>query len=294
MKLELAIGDELLFELGERLIFVDFDTDPQHAFGFTAQHGEQAVRRDFRGRFAKLEVHFKLSGFFLFAPFDLGGNATSRFGFFGEPSARVGLIGPRLGNDIESALKCGGWVGYFQFQVNVLLEYVVFRPPEYFLAEEQIGQRLQSTFTSDGSSRTSFGFEGQVDCFEGLQISASDDLFSESVGQESLFVDGFEDSFFASGQFAGFFEGIFDSPECHFIETLGGFFAVACDEGNGVSGVQEFDGGMDLAFGNGQGNGNLFCHGKKFNIDCGIGGHGRGASLQGVGFVKFGGICRPS
>ena len=65
------------------------------------------------------------------------------------------------------------------------------------------------------------------------------DLLLQGGCELSLFEDGFEDRIFAAGEFACFSEGIFDGAELSFIEAAGGFFAVACDEGDGVAVIQQ-------------------------------------------------------
>lgn len=76
-------------------------------------------------------------------------------------------------------------------------------------------------------------------------IGAGEDLLQEFRCQLSLFEDGFEDGVAACGEIVSGSEGIFDVSQLAFIEATGGFFAVACDEGDGVSVFEQSGGAVN-------------------------------------------------
>lgn len=72
---------------------------------------------------------------------------------------------------------------------------------------------------------------------------------AEGVSEFALFFDGGEDALFSVAKFGEVGGEFFDGAELGVVEAAGGFFAVAGDEGDGVSVTKEAKGCGDAGFG---------------------------------------------
>lgn len=200
----------------------------------------------------------------------------------------LGIFGPCFGDDIAGSLKCRVFIGDIECGVFEASEYIEWFLLQWLLSEEQFGEWLQATFASHGGAGAFFGFEGEVEFFEAALVGAGQDLILEFRGQFALFEDGFEDGVSACGQFAGGGQGIFDVAQLSFIEATGGFFAVACDEGDGVAVFEESGGAVSPAGADAESGGHLLA--KCLQVERRLRGSGGLRRNCSGGWLRHGGL----
>ena len=105
VELELAVGCQPAPKTRELSRILQLQAHSQDAFGCTAQHGEQSMRRDLADRFLVVDIQFEFFGFGLLATFDLGADLAVRHRLLDHPSARIGIFRPLLSDDIKRSLQ---------------------------------------------------------------------------------------------------------------------------------------------------------------------------------------------
>ena len=114
------------------------------------------------------------------------------------------------------------------------------------IAEQQVGQRLQSGFARNLGLGTPFFLERQVDVFQlGFGVCGLN-AFCQIICELALLFDRLGDGNASVLKFAQIDEPFFEFAQLAVIEPAGGFLAVAGDEGNRRAFVQHLYRGADL------------------------------------------------
>lgn len=249
----------LVLEIVEQGFGVEFEGGAESAFFFAALDGEEAVGGDGFEGFFEVVVLLELAGLFFEFGGGFGGEDAVVEEAFADKGADIGVFGEVFGDDIASAEQ--GFVGGgdlfggidkgggFGFGVALV-----------GLCEDAFGEGGESAFAGDDRTGAAFGFEGEVEIFEFSFVVDSEQTGAEFVGEFALFGDGGEDGLSALFEFDEIGVAFLDGADLDFIEGLGDFFAVACDERDGVSVFKEAEGGEDawggeLSFGDKKRNG---------------------------------------
>jgi len=106
---------------------------------------------------------------------------------------------------------------------------------------------LQASFPCDGRTGPPFGLEWQVDRLQVTQLRAAFDGGTKFLGELALLFDRSQHGFLPCRQGRRFFQRILDGSQRHLIESLGRFLAVAGDERNGITRVEQLDRRRHLA-----------------------------------------------
>ena len=107
------------------------------------------------------------------------------------------------------------------------------------LGQEQVRQGAQPLFGGDGGPRPALGTPGQVDVLQGRQGTGLQNGVPELIGQELPFGQGLKDggpAFFELGHPAA---PVSYRGDDGLVQRAGGLLAVAGDEGNGASLLEE-------------------------------------------------------
>ena len=115
------------------------------------------------------------------------------------------------------------------------------------MTEEQIGQRLQTSLTSNRCSSSLLRLIRQVQIFQYARIHAGHDLLSQGFGELSLFGDCLQDRILASGQLFCFGKQILNGSKLSFIKPLRDFFTIPRDERNRVAFFEQPHGSLNLS-----------------------------------------------
>ena len=114
------------------------------------------------------------------------------------------------------------------------------------MAEQPIGQRLQSRLDGDLPLGAAFGFVGQVEIFQpGLGVGGQQ-IGAQGGRQVALLLDGVEDDGAPLLEFAQVAEPLLQVAQLGVVEAAGHLFAITGDEGNRGPFIQQADGGFDL------------------------------------------------
>ncbi len=282
-----------VLDIVEYRIGVDLKGCAECAFFFAALDGEKAVGRDGFEGFFEVVVLFKLAGLL----FEFGGGFGDQDAFlkeaFADKGADIGFFGKDLGNDIACAKQ--GFVGGGNFFGGVDKGGGFgFGITDGGLCKDTLCERRQPAFARDDGAGAAFGFEGEVKVFEFGFVVDGEEAGAQLVGEFALFGDGSEDGLSALFEFFEVVVSFLDGADLDFIEGLRGFFAVACDERDGVSVFEEPKGGdnaleRELGFGNKERNGiksSALGHGCTLCLAWFV-----GVGCEGTGMIGWGVAC---
>ncbi|MDI2022165.1 hypothetical protein PJL18_02695 [Paenarthrobacter nicotinovorans] len=192
----------------------------------------------------ELEIVLELLALGLHALLDAGDHAALLPQAFPEVLGEVRVLpdalhqngtgtGERRGGVLDGVLAVqvlGGFGGGVQLRVG----------------EKDVGQGLKTGFAGDLRFGAPLGFEGKVDVFEPGFGIGPDDGGLQFRGQLALRGNRLEDGLAAFFQLTKVSEALFEVTQLGVIERPGDFLAVAGDEGDGGSGVEQFHRGLDL------------------------------------------------
>ena len=114
--------------------------------------------------------------------------------------------------------------------------------------EQALCERFESFLARHLRSGAAFGLERQVDVFDFRGIPTLVNALAQLVGECALCLDRFDDEGFSMLQFVELSVLFGHGGHGHFVHSAGGFFAIAGDEGNSGSFVEESDGLFYLFF----------------------------------------------
>ena len=107
------------------------------------------------------------------------------------------------------------------------------------LQEEHGGQGFQPFLAGCLGTGFPFGLERQVDVFQLREFPGVMDALFQRLGELALLADGGADGLFALGDVAQLIVLFLDLLNLHFIQSAGSFLAVAADERDGCSVVEQ-------------------------------------------------------
>ena len=240
--------DKESLQAGECLLVVGGDGDAQNTLVLAAAHGQNLVRGTPPQRFAPSKVVAVLVALRLFALDHLGGDDTALLKAAAHRMAGPFVLGHPLGDDVAGPLDGTFGVEYFGIDeaAGIGLNAVV------ALRHDNLGQWFEPMFAGNLGSGAPAWFVGQVYIFEFGRIPARVDTLAQLVGQFPLLADGRKNRLLAFVQFAQPVVSLFDIPDLYLVERAGSLLAVAADEGNGGTAVEQLDGLGYLRFGNTQ------------------------------------------
>ena len=220
------------------------DGQSQYVLLLCAAHGQDPMGWHGGHGFLPLEIVFVLSPFALFA----GHYATGDNRFFKEQVAnpRPGLLVfvNRFGNDVPCAGqgRFNGVYGFFRVHVAVGQRDRV----RTRLGENGQGQRFQPPFAGNGGLGSSLGPVGQVDVLQTGHRFSGLHLGFEILCQMAVLLQGIQNGFPPAVQLLQLGQPVPDGGHRHFVQTAGGLFAVAGNEGHGGSVFEQLGNGFDL------------------------------------------------
>ena len=116
------------------------------------------------------------------------------------------------------------------------------------LAQESVGQRLQACFLGDLRLGPTLGLVGQVEVFEPCLGVGGVDLERQLVAELALLADAVEDRLAPVLQLTEVAQALLQGAQLGIVQGAGDFLAVARDEGNGGTAVEQLDGCLNLPF----------------------------------------------
>ncbi len=114
------------------------------------------------------------------------------------------------------------------------------------IAQQRVGQRLQSGFAGDLRFRAPLGFVGQINIFQRLLGGGAVDGAAQFVGELALLFDGRQNYRAPFFQLAQVEQSLLEIPQLCVIEIAGHFLAIARDKRHGRPFIQQRHGGRDL------------------------------------------------
>ena len=116
------------------------------------------------------------------------------------------------------------------------------------LEHQQGGKRFESFLAGGFRTGFPFGLVGQVDVFEGSAVPRVVNALLQFRGHFPLFADGGDDGLLPFRRFLQFFVMGTDGFYLHFVQSARHFLAVAADERDGCSVVEQGECLPDLLF----------------------------------------------
>ena len=114
------------------------------------------------------------------------------------------------------------------------------------VGKQLVGQRLQPSLAGNHALGAALGFVGQVNVFQFLLGWGGFDG-GQQLGRElALLLDAFDDRNAAVFEFAQVAQAGFELAKLDVVQTIRHFFAVAGDEGNGGTAIEQLHSGFDL------------------------------------------------
>ena len=107
------------------------------------------------------------------------------------------------------------------------------------LGKERLGQRLEPFFPGDGGLGAAFGPVGQVDVFQHAQGFGVLNLIAQFVGEMAVLFQGLEDGLLSGVQVGQLLKAVANSGHGDFIQAAGGLLAVAGDERDGGTVIEQ-------------------------------------------------------
>ena len=155
-----------------------------------------------------------------------------------------GIFGPAFAEQVAHAVQHRGRIG--KTGVGVDEGSGLGRRVQRRIREQRVGQRLQSGLARDQALGAALGLEGQIQVFKLLLGGRGLDGTTQFGRQLALLFDALEHRGAAVCQFAQVAEAGFQFAQLDVVQPVGGFLAVAGDEGHRGAAVQQLDGGLDL------------------------------------------------
>ena len=215
----------------------------QYLFRFATVYGKHTVTGNFKHRFFVLVVIFVHR--FLFGIFGDGGYFSQTESFVPDNFAVIGVVGNYFGNYVQGALQSlfHGFYALFivdEFFCKFLGVFV------RLLQQNDVGKRFQPLFFCHRGTGAAFGTVGTVQVFHSHLRFGVFYLLTQFVGKFALFVNAFQYLCLFLFQIAQVVEPFKQFAQLLVVELSRGFLAVARDEGNGVSFVNQRNGGVRL------------------------------------------------
>ncbi len=222
----------------------------EHFFFFATEHREDAVRGELCQRFGEVEIVGEFFAELFFAGLHFRSEFSARPDFFAERAHEVGVFGKAFDENSAGTIEGGGSVGYTFVGVYVSCGGCL--RIEFRIGEERVGERFEASFLGDYRFGATLLFEGEVNVFEtGFGFGGVDQGF-QRIRHFALFFNRGDDGGATGFQFAQIGEAFFECAQLCVVECAGNFLAVARDEGNGCTAVEEFDCRRHLFFTDGE------------------------------------------
>ena len=160
----------------------------------------------------------------------------------------LGVFGNDFCHDIRSS--CKGFLRRVEagFLVDIRCGGIDCRTSAFGvgLHDDHVCERFEARFARLLRACHTLLAIGLVEVFDALELLGFADLFLELGCELALSVDKHDDVFLALLEIAQVTQAFIESAERDIVHASGGFFAVTRDERNGVSLVDELDGGLDV------------------------------------------------
>ncbi len=196
----------------------------------------------------EVEVVGELGAVLLLAVADLGDQPAAGPHPFAQRADQVGVLAEALDQDGAGAVQCGGRVGDLLVQEGRGERGRVLGR----VGEQRVGQRFEAGLAGDLRLGAPLGLVREVDVLQpGLGVGG-EDLRAQRVVQLALGVDGLQHGGAALLQLAQVAQPLLQGAQLGVVEGAGGFLAVARDEGDGRSSVEQADGGLHLVLADAQ------------------------------------------
>ena len=235
---------KLPFQPFHTLFVVGADTHFEQTFRFGAADGKQAVRAASLQGLRTVEVIPVFGAFLLFAFYHFGGQQGLACKGIPQHAAGAFVLAHLFGYDVACA-----------FQGIVRILYIAFYEGggtlfgmRLALEHQQGGKRFESFLAGGFRTGFPFGLVGQVDVFEGGAVPRVVNALLQFRGHFPLFADGGDDGLLPFRRFLQFFVMGTDGFYLHFVQSARHFLAVAADERDGCSVVEQGECLPDLLF----------------------------------------------
>ncbi|MNC10280.1 hypothetical protein D3C75_579190 [compost metagenome] len=205
---------------------------------------QQPVRGNLRQRLGVLEIIAVLGALGFLAL----GNAGTDHALLAQPAAQLanqrGVLAPALHQDRAGTFQRGLGIGHALVGIHerggkdlrVLCR----------VAQQAIGQRLQSCFAGDLRAGATLGLVRQVQIFQPALGVGSEDLVAQLIAELALLTDAGQHRRTAVFQFTQVGQAGFQVAQLGVVQAAGDFLAVAGDERNAGAFIEQADGGADL------------------------------------------------
>ena len=204
------------------------------------------MRGKLRQRLGKVEIIGKLGALRRLAVAHLGGEAAALPIGFAQRAQEFRIFGKALDQNgacaLQRRLRRGDVLLRIHEGGGCLLRLAG------GLGEEQIGQGLQARLFGDLRLGAALGLVGQVEVFEPRLGVGGVELERQLVGELALLADAVEDRLAPVLQLAQVAQALLQGAQLGIVQGAGDFLAVARDEGNGGTAVEQIDGRLDLPF----------------------------------------------
>ena len=218
----------------------------QHAFCLAAPHGQQSVAATACQRLAPLEPRAEVLPLGILATYDATLYHRMMLECVAQALARPLVLAHALCYDVLRALD--GLLGRLDAFFLINIAQCSLADGCAVLCLNDVGQRLQARLASHLRLRAALLFEGQVEVFQLAAVPARFDAAAQFVGQFILRLDALQDEVAAFLQFRQFVQQVAYLTDFHFRHAACGFLAVASDERNGGSVLQQVDGVLHELF----------------------------------------------
>ena len=195
-------------------------------------------------RLGMVEIVAKFFGFGRLAFDQLGADHT----FVPQESPKrgeyLGAFCKAFGEDIAGSVQRRLHIGNAQLGIHKgqrdLLRH------RFGISQQRLGERLESGLTRSLRATSPPGLEGQIEVFERLLGHCRIDGDAKGISHLTLVADAGEDRQTAGLEIAQIDQALLERTQLRVIETIGGFLAIAGDEGNGRAAVEQVDSRLDL------------------------------------------------
>ena len=240
----MGLGDQLLDGLDWRdLIGIHLDVQRQDVLVAPAHHRQRPMAGHRRPAFLVIEVVGELRTCLLLAL----GDARTQHGVFAQvaaqPTEQFGVLGEAFHQDVARAFQRGLGIGHLFVQIR----RGGLGRNQAAILQQRLGQRPQAFLACDFGACPALGLVGQVQV---LQLRFGDrrgDACFQRVVELALLANRIQHGLPAVLQFTQIAQALFQLAQLRIVEPPGDLLAIARDEGDGRTLVQQLHGGEDLA-----------------------------------------------
>ena len=202
--------------------------------------------------------------------------------FLAQRADQLGVLGESFGQDRPGAIERRIDVGYLVLRADECGGCLARVP--LGMGKEQVGKRLEASFSGDLRLRPPLRLVRQIDVLEPRLAVRCLDRLPERIVELALLADAPEDRRAALFQLAQVSQPLLQRPQLRVVEGAGRLLAVAGDERHGRASVEQRDRRFDLPLPNAE----LFCDAltDRFHRTCTRVGNAGSAGTPGPASVE--------